>query len=82
MKSDRPAHKEGLRPLANDILQIRARYGFKRGAFRKAVETGTAPEWVKNNLTSLENIELKVYNRHLFLENFRLAFQRTGKIRP
>lgn len=82
MKSDRPGHKYGFLPLGADILSIRKKYGFGSGAFRKAVETGEAPEWVKKNLATIEKIELKAYNRHNFLENLGLALTSTGRIEP
>ena len=41
--------------------------------YRRAVEDGSAPRWVEENLASIETIERKIYNRHDFAENLRLA---------
>jgi hypothetical protein len=82
MPSDRAAHKEGLNPLAEDIVQVRQVYGFRRDAFRQASNSGNAPEWVDKNLLILEAIERKVYNTHNFWENLLLALKPIRKIRP
>jgi hypothetical protein len=37
---------------------------------------------VVKNLDTIENIERKVYNRHHFIENLRLAFVSPGRIIP
>jgi len=81
MRSERAAHKFGLMPLAEDMVRIRKKYGFRKGAFRTATENGDAPAWVEENLTTIERIEQKVYNEHAFFENLRIAFMRTGRIR-
>lgn len=49
MHSDRPAHKFGLRPLAEDLLNIRCQYGFVCGAFDNVMSDGRAFE--KHNLS-------------------------------
>jgi hypothetical protein len=82
MSEDRPGHKLGLKSLAEDILHIRAKYGFRRGAFDLAVEDGAAPDWVLNNIVVLREIEQSVYNEHDFLENFIHALSSCGPIEP
>ncbi len=79
---DRPAHKFGLVPLAQDILKIRIKYGFKKGSFQSATDAGDAPAWVRNNLESINLIENKIYNKHDFFENLKLAFKPVKKIKP
>jgi hypothetical protein len=83
MKSERAAHKYGLIPLAYDISNIeRKSETIGRGMFRLAVEKGIAPRWIERNLMTIEVIEKKMYNRHSFLENLRLAFTFLPKIKP
>ncbi|MCB9584053.1 MAG: hypothetical protein H6718_01575 [Polyangiaceae bacterium] len=80
VKSDRPGHKTGLKTLARGLLSLRrkatANGSLGRGMYRRAVEEHYAPRWVAANLDAIEVIEQKAYNRHHFLENFRLALQR------
>ena len=45
-----------------------------RGLCREAAERG-APSWIRENLATLEIIEDKVFNRHDWAENLRLAFR-------
>ncbi|HKJ23310.1 MAG TPA: hypothetical protein VKB65_00710 [Myxococcota bacterium] len=75
MEADRPAHKLGLIPLADDMAPIlRAAHGRPhRGIYRAAVEAGTAAPWIAANLDSIETIERKIYNRHDWGENLGLA---------
>jgi hypothetical protein len=85
MTPDRPAHKLGLRPLGRDLLRIHLRRGNAlpdRGMYRAEVEAGLAPAWIERNLASIELIERKIYNRHDFLENLKLAFTRVPRIVP
>lgn len=84
MKTDlAPAHKLGLRPLGDDIIKIYRTSDFVgRGMYRKAVEDGRAPDWIKTNLASIEIIEKKMFNRHDFIENLKLAFTFPPKITP
>jgi hypothetical protein len=84
MPADRPAHKMGLIPLATQLAEIYQRTPSqpRRGYFRAAVEQGAAPAWVAENLDSIEILEAKIFNRHAFLENLRLATTRVGRIRP
>lgn len=70
----KPGHKSALIPLSKDIVRIQKnteRIG--PGMYRRAVEKGSAPRWVEENLVSIEMIERKIYNRHDFAENVRLA---------
>jgi len=82
MFTDGPAHKRGLIPMSEEIAKIRRKYGFHKGAFRKALEDKDCPNWVQENIDVIERIELKVYNRHRFLENIRLTFMKVGRISP
>ena len=50
--------------------------------YRQAVENGTAPEWIADNLDTIELIERKTYNTHNLLANLDLAFTFVGKIEP
>ncbi|MHC4457229.1 MAG: hypothetical protein ACYS0I_09075 [Planctomycetota bacterium] len=82
MLSDRAGHKQGLRPLSHYIVEIRKRYGFKKGAFRKAVNEGLATQWSVKNLEQIEAIERKVYNEHYFRENLSIALKPIRKLIP
>jgi hypothetical protein len=83
MPSDRPAHKLGLFTLAKDLLRIRAKYGFRRGAFDDAISADpSTPAWVTGNIHTLRSIEQRVYNRHRLIENITYALQRIRKIQP
>ncbi len=83
MKSDLAAHKYGLKPLGDDLIVLYATSDYiGRGMFRKAVEEGGAPEWVKKNLETIEIIESKIYNTHNFRENMKLALTFPPKIKP
>jgi hypothetical protein len=83
MRSDRPAHKYGLRPIAHDIMRIRGRYGFGRGVFDQVVAESKNPQnWIVKNIDSLRAIENKVYNKHDFIENLRLALTPVAKLAP
>jgi len=79
---EKTAHKTALIPMAADLLSIhRQSDRIGRGMYRKAVDEKTAPRWVKENLDPIEVMERKIYNRHRFFENLRLAFTFPGKIR-
>jgi hypothetical protein len=83
MAADRPAHKGGLKPLAEDIARIQSSAdSIGRGMYRKAVEEGGTPEWVGKNLETIEIIERKIYNKQNLPENLKLAFTFVGKIEP
>jgi hypothetical protein len=70
----KPAHKSALIPLSKDIVRIQERAErIGPGMYRRAVEDGSAPRWIEENLVSIETIERKIYNRHDFAENLRLA---------
>ena len=70
----KPAHKSALIPLSKDIVRIQERAErIGPGMYRRAVEDGSAPRWIEENLASIETIERKIYNRHDFAENLRLA---------
>jgi len=69
--------------FAKDLLNLqKASEYIGRGMYRKAVEEGRAPEWIKKNLDTIEIIERKIYNNHDFLENLTLAFKFPPKIIP
>lgn len=83
MKTDlAPAHKLGLRPLGDEIISLYKSSDFVgRGMYRKAVEEGRAPEWIRKNLESIEIIERKMFNTHDIWENLKLALVFPPKIR-
>jgi len=81
MKSNRPAHKWGLRHPAEDLAAIqRSAASIGQGMYARAVENGTAPTWIEQNLSTIETIERKIFNQHDFLENIPLAFTFSLKI--
>jgi hypothetical protein len=51
------------------------------GEFRRRVQQGRAPEWIRDNLASVEVLERKIYNRGDIRENLRLAFTFPARIR-
>ncbi len=73
--SDRPGHRYGLVPLAKELARVRRGSSPARGlgVFRRAVRARRAPDWIRDNLGSIEVLEHKMYNHHHFLENLRLA---------
>jgi hypothetical protein len=79
-RSGRPAHKPKLAGRAAEISRLRERFGASAGMFRRAIAAGEAPRWASRNLESLEVIERKIYNRHDFAENLRLALTPVPKI--
>jgi len=81
--AERPAHKPGLHPLAQDIAAIlRENPQPGPGMYRNMVDRGDAPQWIVNNLGSIEIIERKVYNRHRLSENLRSALTFPHRIVP
>jgi hypothetical protein len=77
----KPGHKVALIPLAKDIVHIlESAERIGPGMYRRAVEAGTAPGWVAENLPSIEVIERKIYNRHDFVENLGLALAFPARI--
>ncbi len=84
MRSDRPAHKYGLVPIARDLRMLLLANGNRPhvGMFREAVRNGSAPRWALGNLETLAILERKAYNRHDRLENTRLAVFFPAKIDP
>jgi hypothetical protein len=82
MASDRPSHKFGLIPLAEEMRDLQRIYSTEPGSYRRAVEAGEAPAWIANNLESIEQIEAKSRNRHRFFENLKLALTPIAPIDP
>lgn len=83
MASDRPAHKLGLRPLAKDLERIqRAAPVIGRGMYRRAVESGQAPDWIARNLAAIETVERKIYGPRHIRESLALAFSPRISIQP
>lgn len=80
VKSDRPGHKGGLKPLAHGLLTLRrkatANGSLGLGMYRRAVTEHYAPSWVSANLDAIEVIEQKAYNQHHFFQNLKLALLR------
>jgi hypothetical protein len=81
--AQRAAHKAGLKPLAVDIARVlRGARTLEPGMYRRRVEQGRAPEWIRNNLETIEVIERKIYNRHRLWENLRLSLTFPDRIDP
>ncbi len=67
-------HKPDLLKLARAIPEIQqAANRIGPGMYLEAVQAGRAPDWVEDNLETINLIERKIYNRHDLLENIRLA---------
>lgn len=74
MPSAVPAFKTGLIPMAEDIASVyRMSDKIGRGMFRESVKQHRAARWIEANLDAIEIIEMKMFNRHDLLENFRLT---------
>jgi hypothetical protein len=83
MKANRPAHKWGLLPLAQDIARIQRAFPVHEpGMYRAALQRGVGAPWIEKNLESIEIIERKIYNRKNFRENLTLAFTFPAPIQP
>lgn len=67
-----PGHKPGLKRLAEDLARLRGA-GVRPGLARDAVERGSAPAWIAQNLETIEVVERKMSNRHDWRENIALA---------
>ena len=52
------------------------------GMYRDAVGQGQAAPWITANLSQIEVIERKIYNRHQFADNLALAFRFPDRIDP
>ena len=79
---DRPAHKYGLEPLADELLAMRQQYGFGPGALGKAIAAGQGADWLAGNEAAVEAIERRVFNTHSFTDNLRTAFSGSAWIYP
>jgi hypothetical protein len=76
MPAERPAHKYGLEPLAQDLADLQDPGSWpERGRYRRAVEEGRAPRWIVENLEAIEVIDRKTLNRHDLRENVSLAMR-------
>lgn len=82
MKSDRPSHKFGLIPLAEQMVEVQREFSADAGCYRRAVEAGEASDWIVRNLESIERIEAKSRNKHDFFENLKLALTPIEPIDP
>lgn len=82
MISDRPAHKNGLEPLSENLVSLRNTYGFGPGVFDKAVTDGVASKWIRDNIGKFRRIESKIYNEHNLHDNFVNAITPVGLIEP
>lgn len=80
MKTDRPAHKFGLAPLAKDMLLLHRSLGIPRkGYYRYAINNDRAPDWIRRNIDAIER---RIYNEHDFFENLKLALTLPEWIQP
>lgn len=79
-------HKPALRPMALDLMAVQLRKGggavIGPGVYTDAIKARTAPEWMQRNAEAIRVIERKIFNRHRFMENVRLAFTFPQKIEP
>ena len=84
MPAERPAHKFGLIPLANDLRSLIEATGNEPhvGMFREAADSGRAPAWVLGNLDTLTTLARKAYNRGDVLENLGLSLTFPAKVDP
>ena len=53
----------------------------EQGVYSDVIRSGSAPPWMKANRQTIELVERKVFNRHDFAENLRLAFTFLPRIR-
>lgn len=78
----RRGHKPALGPLALDLIQLQIDdKGPAPGLYKRAMDAGTAPDWMLANRASIELLERKITNSHSLLENLRLAFSFPDPIR-
>jgi hypothetical protein len=79
--NERPGHRWHLHPLGQQLVELRAKYGFGPGLYGKAIRGGDAPDWIQANRGALEIIDRRVFNGHDFLENLGLALKRPGRVK-
>ena len=78
----RPGHKEDLRKLGQNLARLEESVGSLRSrVVTRAAARRMVPAWVIENLATIRAIENKVYNRHDFAENLRLALRPTGRLK-
>jgi hypothetical protein len=84
VQAERPGHKYRLLELARDLREARQAAGLPRdtGLHRRAVELGRVAPWIAENLPAIELVEKKMYNRHDWSENLKLAFSPATSITP
>ncbi len=80
--ADRPAHKFGLQPLAEELKDIRLTYGFGPGALQSALNEGYPSAWLTGNEQAIAAIEQRVFNQHDFLGNLKVLFSPSPEIVP
>jgi hypothetical protein len=74
-------HKPRLQQLAEQMIVLQGNAGpIRAGDYQRAVADGRAPVWVENNLETISQIERKIFNRHHFFENLRIALSFPQKI--
>ncbi len=79
--TDWAGHKYSLHARAEDLVAMHQDGPIDRGAFRRRVEEGRAPDWIRDNLESVEVVARKIYNRGDWRENLALAFTFPPRIR-
>jgi len=80
---DKPSHKFGLGPLADNIVKVREKYGFIRGAFELSIiEDDSTPLWITHNIDAIKAIETRAYNNHQLFLNLALAIKKSPRIYP
>jgi hypothetical protein len=84
--TDAPVGRAGHRRLSHPAKQIASVVKWSKlqrrpGVYRQASNHGKTASWISDNLSSIELIERKIYNRHDFGGNLQLAFKRPKTIR-
>jgi hypothetical protein len=78
----RPGHKEPLRRLARDLVQIRRVLPETHpGVAATAIARGIAPPWVIANASSIALVESRMYNSHGFFTNLASALHPIARMR-
>ncbi len=82
IQEERPGHKMGLFGLANDLATLRTRAISEcRENTVSVINKQYMPQWIVNNVATIQHIERRMYNHHDFLANLRLALTNPGRIR-
>jgi hypothetical protein len=80
-RADWAGHKYSLHARAEDLAALHQSVRVDRGVFRRLAEEGRAPDWIRDNVESVEVVARKVYHRGDWRENVALAFTFPPRIR-